>query len=126
MRRNPTPALLADVAAEWTHFTVEPGANPTSAVRYQPGGIRVDNDGCWTHWMLPGEYYTLAHDGTGWRVTCPTWDNHVRRLAHVSGPHGTWATALPLAGGGEVELDTATVYQLHVDHEHRMTLSALS
>lgn len=126
MKRNPTPVLVAEVEAEWTVYTVDPGASPAASVRFQPGGIRVDNDGCWVHWMLPGEYYTLEHDGTGWRVTCPTWDGHVRRLAYTSGPHGSWAKTLPIVGGGSVELETATVYQLHVDNERRMYLSTLS
>lgn len=126
MRRNPQPTLVAEIAADQGVYTVDPGASPVASVRYEPTGIRVDNDGCYRHWMLAGEYYQLAHDGTGWRVTCPTWDQHVKRLAHTSGPHGSWATALPLVGGGDVELETSTVYQLHVDHEHRMVLSTLS
>jgi hypothetical protein len=91
------------------------GASPRfddiqSRISYRPDGIVLENDGIYHHWMLPGFTYDMAHDGTGWRVTCVTWpsdrSSHVYRLSRGG---RQFVTALPTVDGS-VELDPATTY----------------
>jgi hypothetical protein len=90
-----------------------PGSSPRLIVHYRPVATPVLNDGKWHHWVVPGERYRLAHDGTGWRVTCDTWPagTHIFRLAT---PDDAFADSLPLADG-RIALDLGKVYEIRPD-----------
>jgi hypothetical protein len=111
-----TIARVAELAVTKVEY-FDPSASPNGEqFLYQPAGVRLDNDGSWSHWMLAGSEYVLRHDGVGW--TCAPadtgkWmDGHVRRLADATMPHGTFVATLPGVDGTPVELDPAKVYQL--------------
>lgn len=96
----------------------------------QPRRIRLDNDGCHSHWISPGAVWTLEHDGTGWRATtdAPGWEGsreHVMRLADVNGPHGSYVNTLPLADGGRTMLLRGTTYQLRLGADRSLTRTVL-
>jgi hypothetical protein len=66
---------------------------------HRPAGVGVRNDGFRSHWMAPGQSFSLAHDGTGWRVTSPSWtDGHILRLVDAVDGRAL-VGALPTAQG---------------------------
>lgn len=126
MKRHLTPTRLAEVAAERISLDNTGSSGHGRVVSWQPVGVRVDNDGTLPYWMQEGEDYQLQHDDIGWRVTCQTWQSsHIRRLADASKPKGSFVSALPRAGGGDVELEIGRIYQLRIDL-NQMHLAELS
>ena len=94
----------------------------------QPAGVRLDNDGCFTHWLEPDSSWTLHHDGTGWRAQCKDHSYslaHAMRLADANGPKDSFVGRLPLAAGGEFELIEGVTYVLRIGANKELTKSVL-
>lgn len=89
-------------------------------LRLQPRGVRLDNDGCYRHWISPNhKLWTLEHDGIGWRAQSNEVngrrfaDGHVLRLADDTAPRGAYVSSLPFASErARFVLQPGTVYQL--------------
>jgi hypothetical protein len=118
---------LAELAAEHHVSDRTLQADREGGAAWQPAGVRLDNDGCYRHWLDAGEsrLWTLTHDGVGWRAVRPVDDGHVRRLADDSAPHGSFVGWLPAAGGGRIELEPARRYVIELASNEAVTGSAI-
>lgn len=108
-----TATLLATLRTESVQYTEaeHTEAGPRHLVMLRPAGVGVRNDGYRGYWMLPGQTYRLAHDGTGWRVTCPDWtDGHVLRL--VDAEDGRQIVDVLPGDEGSHRLEPGRVYEL--------------
>lgn len=92
------------------------------ATFYRPRGVSLQNDGRWHYWMNPDheEGYGIHHDGTGWRVTCTSWQppGHVYRLGDGK---GGLVDELPGADG-PLSLTPGQTYTLRRDRRGAWTL----
>jgi len=102
---------VVDLVTEYAEILEPDGPGTRPAAWFRPAGRPLLNDGMWSFWMLPGETYRLAFDGTGWVTSCPSWvDAHVRRLATLA---GSMAATLPVrTDAGALTLDPAHTYAL--------------
>lgn len=127
MRRALAPTRIAELQLERGPAYTNDIDGHHEPTHYQPAGIRLDNDGCKTYWLMPATVYTVEHDGVGWRVEpVGGWSNgHVYRLADAAGPKGSFVSYLPLAGDGRLDLLPGTLYQLELASNPEMTRSGL-
>lgn len=113
-----TGRLLGTMRTESIVHDESDGAGSPRRTAYRPYATPLRNDGRWSHWMMPGEDYDLAHDGTGWVVTYRSWPGgHTYRLATLD---WDFATALPV-GDSDFALDRGQRYQLRYS-DHAWTL----
>ena len=110
-----TATMLADLRVEFAQsIEGSGGADSPTLVMYRPHSTGLRNDGFRAYWMLSGLDYRLAHDGTGWRVTCADWtDGHVLRLVDaVDGRE--FVSVLPTVDGA-MDLVVGAVYELRAN-----------
>lgn len=117
-KRTVERTLLAELTTERMGSTENTIDGERERMDYRPTSTIVMNDGARYFWVDPHERYRLASDGTGWRVTCEIWDNHVRRLATEDG-----AMVRELPGvDGPILLDDAAEYEITMHEGDRTRL----
>jgi hypothetical protein len=85
---------------------------PRNLTLHRPAGVGTKNDVFRGFWMLSGQTYRVAYDGTGFRVTTPDWpaDHAIYLVDAADGLFRVYE--LESVDGGTFDLDEHGTYEL--------------